>query len=166
MRPPARRVAFKAAAVSALTLPHSACILCRRRVVGFDRQERARPDMQRHPMQSDAALAQRGGRGFGEMQPRGRRRDRAFLAREHGLIIGAIVLVDLAAAGDIGRQRHVAALGQRLSSAASVKAKASVTSPPSLAFLLDRGVELFEETDAAFAAEAHDVAGHRAASPA
>ena len=64
------------------------------------------------------------------MQPRGRRRHRARLAREHGLIVGAVLLVDAAAACDIRRQRHVAAFGQRLSSTAPVKAKASVTSPP------------------------------------
>ena len=48
------------------------------------------------------------------MQARRRRRDRAFVAREHGLVVAAVALVDRAAAGDIGRQRHVAALGQRL----------------------------------------------------
>ena len=49
-----------------------------------------------------------------EMQPRGRRGDRAFFARKHCLIVAAVALVDVASARDIGRQRHVAALGERL----------------------------------------------------
>ena len=97
------------------------------------------------------------------MQSRGRRRDRALVAREHGLIIAAVVLVDFAAACDIGRQRHVAALGQRLVEhrAVKVKAKRHFAARLALALLLDRGVELIEETDAAFAAEAHDVADRK-----
>ena len=94
------------------------------------------------------------------MQPRGRRRDRAFLAREHGLVVGAVLLVDVAAAGDIGRQRHVAAFGQRLVEhrAGEGKGERHLAALVALPFLLDRGVELFEKADPPFAAEAHDVA--------
>jgi len=57
MRPPLRRTALSAAAVSAPTVPHSACILMRGGVLGLDRQESARPDMQRHPHHVDAVRA-------------------------------------------------------------------------------------------------------------
>src|SRR3972149_6780091 len=39
---------------------------------------------------------------------------RAVLAREYGLIVGAVALVRAAARGDVGRQRHFSALGDRL----------------------------------------------------
>ena len=70
--------------------------------------------------------------------------------REHGLVVGAVALVDGAAAGDIGRQRHVAALGQRLVEHRAVKreGKRHLAALASLAF--DRGVELVEEADPAF----------------
>ena len=92
------------------------------------------------------------------MQAGGRRRDGAFFTGEHGLVVGAVALVDGAAAADIGRQRHVAALGQRVVERCAVKRKRE-GHLAALAFLLDRGVELFEEAHPAFGAEAHHVAG-------
>ena len=63
---------------------------------------------------ADAALFQARQQLFGEMQARGGRRHRAFLVGEDGLVIGAVLLVRLAAGGDIGRQGHLAALSDRL----------------------------------------------------
>ena len=112
-------------------------------------------------MQRDAARAQRLHQAFGEMQARGRRGDGAFLVREHGLVVGAVALVDRAAAADIGRQRHVAAFGQRVVECRAVKreGKGHLAALDALAFGLDRGVELFEEAHPAFGSEAHHVAG-------
>ncbi len=109
--------------------------------------------MQGYAMQSDAAGAQALNDGFGEMQACGRRGDRSFLAREHGLVVGAILLVDAAAAGNIGRQRHVAALLDRLIEHRTVEREGK-RDFATLAFCFDRGVELVEEADPAFAAEA------------
>jgi hypothetical protein len=91
------------------------------------------------------------------MQSGGRRRHRTFLAREHGLIVGPVLLVDGAPTGDIGRQRHVAAFGERLVEHRPMKRKAErhLTALP---FGLDRRVELLEEAHPAFASEAHDIA--------
>ena len=76
---------------------------------------------------------------------------------EHGLIIRAITPVGSTAAGDIGRQRHVAALGERLVEYGAMKGE-SKCHLAAIAFRLDCGVELIEKTNVAFAAEAHDVA--------
>ena len=88
--------------------------------------------MQGHLVQRDAARLQGGDQRIGEMQPRGRRRDRAFLLREHGLVVVAVALVGLRAAP---RYRAATAWLPRSSSAwsstAPWNAKASVTSPPS-----------------------------------
>ena len=80
------------------------------------------------------------------------------VVREHGLVVGAVALVDRAAAADIGRQRHVAALGQRVVERRAVKRERK-GHLAALAFCLDRGVELFEEAHPAFGSEAHHVAG-------
>ena len=90
-------------------------------------------------------------------KPGRRRRNRALLAREHGLIVGAILLVGRAAAGDIGRQRHVAALGKRLVEHRAVKGEGKCDLA-ALPFGFDRSVELVEKAHAALAAETHDVA--------
>ena len=95
-------------------------------------------------------------RARGEMQAGGRRRHRALLAREHRLVVGAVRLVGAAAAGDIGRQRHVAALGQRLIEHRAMEREGK-RHLAALPLGLDRGVELVEEAHPAFAAEAHDV---------
>ena len=64
---------------------------------------------------ADPGLGQRRHQPRREVQRGGRRGDRAFLAREHRLIIVAVARVGRAPAGDIGRQRHPAgALEQQL----------------------------------------------------
>ena len=131
MRPPARRVAFKAAAVSALTPPHAGMHDVIRGVFGLDRQEGPRPDMQGHGVRASTPWACRPATELREMEAGGRRRHRPSVSREHGLIIAAVVLIDLAAARDIGRQRHLAALAQRLVEHGAGERKREVTSPPS-----------------------------------
>ena len=85
------------------------------RVLGLDRQEGAGADMEGQGLVADAGRGERGHQRGREMQRRGRRRDRAFLAREHRLIVVAVARVGRALAGDIGRQRHPAgALEQQL----------------------------------------------------
>ena len=83
-------------------------------VVRLHRQEGAGADMQRDFVQADAARVQARQQNVGEMQAGGRRCHRAFVAREHGLVIGAVARIRRTARGDIRRQRHVAALGNRL----------------------------------------------------
>ena len=48
------------------------------------------------------------------MQAGGRRRHRALGLGKNRLVIGPVLLIGGAAGGDIGRQRHVAALGNGL----------------------------------------------------
>ncbi len=96
MRPPARRTALSAAAVSALTLPVSGMHAVPGGVLGLDRQEGPRPHMQRDLVQADPALREPRHQRVGEMQAGGRRGDRALHAGEHGLVVGAIALVRLA----------------------------------------------------------------------
>ena len=91
------------------------------------------------------------------MQPRSRRGDRPLLPREHCLIVSAVLFVGRAAAGDVGRQRHVAAFGKRLVEDRPVKRKGE-RDLAALSFRLHRGVELVEEAHPALAAEAHDIA--------
>ena len=58
------------------------------------------------------------------MQRGGRRGDRAFLAREHRLIVGAVGLVGRPLRGDVGRQRHPpGALEQQLDRLVAVEMK-------------------------------------------
>jgi hypothetical protein len=68
---------------------------------------------------------------LGEVQSRGRRRHRAFELREHGLIVAPVALIGCAPRGDVGRQRHGAALVDGWSSTGPWNANANVTSPPS-----------------------------------
>ena len=75
-------------------------------VVGLDRQEGAGADMEGQDFVADAGFGERRHQGRREMERGGRRRDRPFLAREHGLIIVAVARVGGAPAGDIRRQRH------------------------------------------------------------
>ena len=70
--------------------------------------------MQRHGVHSHSVRGKAGQQPFGEMQSGGRRRDRPLLAREHRLIIGAVPRIGRAPSRDVGRQRHRAALGDRL----------------------------------------------------
>ena len=50
-------------------------------------------DMQRHVMRAMPRASKRREQLVGEMQARGRRGDRAFLAREDRLVVGAVALV-------------------------------------------------------------------------
>ncbi len=77
--------------------------------------------------------------------------------RKNGLVVGAVALVDGTAAADIRRQRHVAALGERVVERGTVKRKRKCHRA-ALAFVLDRGVELLKEAHPAFGSEAHHVA--------
>ena len=71
-----------------------------------DRQEGAGADVQRDEGMLDLTLRQRRHQRRGEMQRRGRRRDRARPAREQRLIVVAIARVAAARPLDVGRQRH------------------------------------------------------------
>ena len=91
------------------------------------------------------------------MQARGRRGDRALLAREHGLVVGASRSSARALRGDIGRQRHGAELRDRLIEAGAVERKRQ-RDLAALALVFDRRIELAEKADPALVAEADDVA--------
>ncbi len=62
--------------------------------------------------------------------------------------------------GDIGRQRHVAALGDRLVEHRAVKRERQ-RHLAAVALVLDRGVELAEQADLALVAEAQHVAARK-----
>ena len=127
------------------------------RVVGLHRQERAGADMQRHGVHADAARLQPRHQIVGEMQSGGRRRDRAFVVREQRLVVGAVLVVGGAARRDVGRQRHVAALRDRLVEHRPVEREGQ-RHLAALAFGFHGRVELAEEAHLALVAEAHDVA--------
>ena len=91
------------------------------------------------------------------MQAGGRRGHRPLLAREHGLVVGRVALIDGALAGDVGRQRRVAHLGDRLVERGTMKGEGE-RHLAGLALRFDGGVELSEEAHAPLAAEADDVA--------
>src|SRR5215470_10854513 len=94
------------------------------------------------------------------MQPGRWRGYRAFGAREHGLVIATVLLIDRTTAGDIGRQRHIAALFERLIEN-GIGESESERDLAGLALFFHRGVELFEETHAALGAKAHDIAARK-----
>ncbi len=123
----------------------------------LDRKERAGAHMQGHLVERDPALREAGDEGVGEMQSRRRRGDRAFRLCEQGLIVDAVALIRRAARGDIGRQRHVATLLDRLVEHRTMEGE-SERHLAALALVLDRGVKLAEEADLAFLPEAHHVA--------
>ena len=60
IRPPFARTALSRAAVSGSIRPHSACHRMVCGILGLDRQERTRTDMQRQRLMPDARLGQRG----------------------------------------------------------------------------------------------------------
>ena len=60
IRPPAARAALSRSAVAASIRPHSACIAVVVGIVGLDRQERARADMQRQRFAADPRRIERG----------------------------------------------------------------------------------------------------------
>ena len=73
------------------------------------RLEGAGADMQRDARGGDAGVGERGQQLGREMQAGGGRGDRAVVAGEQGLVVGAVLRIGHAAA-DVGRQRHRAAL--------------------------------------------------------
>src|SRR5262245_21061241 len=89
------------------------------------------------------------------MQSRGRCRDRSLRLCEHGLVVGSVALVG--GASNVGRQRHDAALIDRLVEDWPVKGEGE-RDLAAFGFGLDGGVELAEETDLALVPEAHHVA--------
>src|SRR5215469_14679029 len=91
------------------------------------------------------------------MQRGGRRRDRAFLARKHGLIVDPVLLVGRATSGDIGRKRHVAALLDRLVEYGAMERERE-RRLPARALLLDDLVELTEDAHFALLPETQHVA--------
>ncbi len=93
-----------------------------------------------------------------EMQARRRRGDGAFVRREHGLVVGGIAIVGRALRGDVGRQRRRAEIGDGLVERRSVKRERQ-RDLALVALGLDLGVEMAEQADLAFIAEANDVAG-------
>ena len=117
-QPPARRArALSRSAVAASIRPHSACIrwsavssaLTGRKVPGAD--------MEGQRLARDPARVERVEQRGGEMQRRGRRGDRAFLPREHRLVIGAV--------GGVGRP-----LARRCRAAAASARRARAAARP------------------------------------
>ena len=84
------------------------------RILRPDRQEGAGPDVKRHEMLGNAVIGERAEQSVGEMKPGGRRGDRALLAREHRLVVAAVLRVGVTARGDVRRERHVAQAVDRL----------------------------------------------------
>src|SRR5258705_4103138 len=123
----------------------------------LDRQEGPCPDMQGQPVQFDAAAAQRRFQVRREMQSRGRRGDGAIIHREHGLVVGGIAIVRRALRRNVGRQRRRAEIGNGLIERRPVKRERQ-RNLALLALGLDLGVEMAEQADLAFIAEANDIA--------
>ena len=145
MRPPARRTALSAAAVAALTLPRSRMHAMVGGVGRLDRQEGAGPDMQGHPVERDAARLRARATSSGvKCRPAVGAATAPSSQREHGLVVVAVALVGRAPRRDIGRQRHVAALRERLIEHRAMEREGE-RHLAALAFFLDRGVELAEE---------------------
>ena len=113
--------------------------------------------MQRQAVDLDAAAAQCRLQRGREMQPRGRSRDRAFVRRKHGLVVGGILLVRRALRGDIGRQRCRAEVGYRLVQRGPVERERQRHLALG-ALGLDLGIEMAEQADLALIAEADAVA--------
>ena len=87
--------------------------------------------MQGQRLAADPARVERRDQPVGEVQRRGRRRDRAFLAREHRLIIGrGRPRRPARLRGDIGRQRHPpGALEQQLDRLVAMEMRAGPRRP-------------------------------------
>ena len=99
-------------AAASLIEKRSASTVCASTSIDAHRLKRAVADVQRDGRALDAPLVQRVEKLRREMQAGGRRRDRAALARIHGLIPLAIALRVVAL--DVRRQRHVADLVDRV----------------------------------------------------
>ena len=84
------------------------------RILRPDRQEGAGPDVKRYEMLGNAVIGERAEQPAGEMKPGGRRGDRALLAREHRLVIAAVLRVGVTARRDVRRERHIPQAVDRL----------------------------------------------------
>ena len=76
------------------------------------------------PAASSAAISSRR-----EMQAGGRRGDRAVVSGEHGLVVGAVALVGVALARDVGRQRHGASASRCSASAGAAAIEGDASEP-------------------------------------
>ncbi len=113
--------------------------------------------MQREFLHKDAALFQFREQLLGEMQPGSRRRYRTFFAGKQSLVVAPILLVGLAARGDVWRKRHVPQRRDRLLEVGSVQAEGEINRS-AFAFGRDSGIELAEQADAALVSELYAVA--------
>ena len=127
------------------------------RVIDLDRQEGTRADMQGDPLHGYALLAQRCFQRRREMQASSRRRDRALFRRKHRLIVVDVAFVGRALGGNIGRQRCMAEIGDRLVKRRPVKRERQ-RDLAIVALVLDVGIEMAEQTYPALIAEADHVA--------
>ena len=75
-------------------------------IVGLDRQESARTNVECQRFMRDAVVGQRCHKVWREVKRCRWRGNRPFFRRKHRLIIVGIASVDGALAGDIGRERH------------------------------------------------------------
>ena len=89
--PRARRV--QAAAVAALTEPHSACMRCSPVSSAFTGRKVPAPDVQGDELARPRRGRRGGGRARREMQPGRGRRDGAVLAGVDGLVVAQVLLV-------------------------------------------------------------------------
>ena len=129
----------------------------------LDRQKGPCPDMQGQPVQLDAAAAQRRLQRGREMQSRRRRRDGALVGREHGLVVGGVAIVGRALRRDVGRQRRRAEIGDGLIQRGPMKRERQ-RNLALFALGLDLGIEMAEQADLAFIAEANACRRARASS--
>src|SRR5690349_9591952 len=95
------------------------------------------------------------------METSGRRRHRPLIFGEDGLIILAVLIIRLALAGDIGRQRHVAQGGNRLIENGPMEVE-SERDFAALALLFDPRIEGAEKADPPLGAKADPVADREA----
>ncbi len=80
--------------------------------LGLDRQEGAGADVEGQEHAADAGVLQRPEQAFGEVEPGGRRGDRARPLGVDGLVVGAVGVLRALGPRDVGRQRHLAGLFQ------------------------------------------------------
>jgi len=84
-------------------------------VVDLDRQKGPCPDMQRQAVDADTALAANACSSAGvKCRPAVGAATRAFIRREHGLVVCEIPLVRRALGSDVRRQRRAAEIGDGL----------------------------------------------------
>ena len=124
----------------------------------LDRKECPGADVQRYLVQNDSPRDQARRERIGEVQSRGGCLDRARRLSEYRLVVSPIALVGRAP--DVGRQRHGAALIDRLVQNGPMKCKRERDFSV-FAFSFDGGIELAEEADLALVPEAHHVAGRQ-----